>query len=115
MSLNCKQGDLAFIVSARNPENVGKIVTVAVALGPKARGDEFIYDGQQYVIETTGFYWIIEGSLTVRHFDDFGTPTKTASSSRAIAMDASLRPIRDSKGDDETLEWAPVPGKVKTE
>lgn len=28
-----------------------------------------------------------------------------------IAPDESLRPIRDNEGEDETLQWAPVPVK----
>jgi hypothetical protein len=36
--MNCKQGDLAFIVRATNPENIGKIVEV---VRPYVVGDEF--------------------------------------------------------------------------
>lgn len=89
MSLNCKPGDLARIISERETRLVGiadKIVKVTTICG-------FAFDGTAM--------WHYEGPGLVcacgcgRQVDGIG--------------DSLLRPIRGQDGDDETLAWAGLP------
>jgi hypothetical protein len=84
--MNCKQGDLAIVVSfATHPEHNGKIVR-CVRYKPYQSIDA----------------WVIDPPLESRfpHSSDW-------------AADRALRPIRDPGDDarDETLDWLPVPTK----
>ena len=84
--MNCKQGELGIVVAVRgvgdkNKGHIGKIVTAV----ERIHGDQ----------------WITEPVL----LDLDGT------SSWISLDDSELRPIRDSDGEDETLQWAPVPTK----
>lgn len=90
--MNCKQGDLAVVVKAALPQNVGLIVKV-VSLDPHWKEPIWILTEK---IARTGVS-LIDGSLT---------------SGIDRCRDACLRPIRDSDGADETLSWASVPNKV---
>jgi hypothetical protein len=84
--MNCKPGDLAVVVAVRgadqkNKAHIGKIVTAAERID----GNE--WKTEPLLIDLEGYFsWI---SLD----------------------DSELRPIRDNDGEDETLQWAPVPTK----
>ncbi|AMO23928.1 hypothetical protein GCM10027034_19850 [Ramlibacter solisilvae] len=81
--MNCRPGDLAVVISAKNKSNIGKIVRVGV-----------LYDGK-FVLEGSGsgpVWWI------------YATTRITWSNSkrkwrrvRGPAFDSQLRPIRPAK------------------
>jgi hypothetical protein len=88
--MRCRAGDLAVIIRAKHPDNLHKLVRVVRAIDPENR-DNFDLSGMG-----AGHKWVIEtlGSPFVRgpfRFND------------ALALDTSLRPIRDNDGVDETL------------
>ena len=88
MALNCKTSDLAIYVGKISPKDVGAIVCCV-----KFLGDQPIHGG--------GFGPMWEVYPPLRH-------------SPAIShwiVDSVLRPLRDNPGQDETLQWAPVPHK----
>lgn len=84
--MNCKPGDLAVIVKS-SAGNEGAIVKIVEFVGK---------------VQGWGGYdrWRIDRKLK----GDRGNLTDTA-------RDWNLRPIRDNDGEDETLQWAPVPVK----
>lgn len=84
--MNCKQGDLAVIVSSISGHE-GKIV----------RCVKFV----MFNLRNRGLTdcWITEPMLPNRE------------GAKVPCMDSQLRPIRDNDGEDETLQWAPVPTK----
>jgi len=86
--MNCKQGDLAILIKSY-AGNEGKIVRCIAHV----RRD-CAYEG---VVDA----WITEPMLT--NIDGEEIPT----------TDHRLSPIRDNDGEDETLQWAPVPTKEK--
>ena len=81
--MNCKQGDLAVVVKATNPQNIGRIVSV---LRP----------------------WIDSGTWVVRHH---GRPAVTGIGLywEPWCFDYELRPIRDIDGQDEMLRLVGLP------
>ena len=87
--MNCKQGDLAIYVGKISPMDNGAIVRCVRFLG-----DRNVYGG---------------GLAPMWEIDP---PLKNSPANRKEwASDRSLRPIRDNDGEDETLQWAPVPTK----
>lgn len=91
--MNCKQGDLAVIVHS-NAGNEGKFVT-CVRL---ASDEEVARAG--YSVRSGEPCWILDAELKL-----------TNNSKEKIGIDKWMRPIRDNDGEDETLQWAPVPTK----
>lgn len=95
--MNCKPGDLAVMVRASCPENVGRIVLVLP--------EDPYYDlrhGHVWFTQAANpapTAWAVDGTKTGR------------AKPKAHVPDAWLRPIRDPGEDarDETLEWLPVP------
>lgn len=83
--LNCKQGDLAFIVKSY-AGNEGKVVQ---CLRLVAGGSDWIEDGPRWEI-------------------DRGVPSKAGYLVFSVA-DSCLRPLRDSGGEDEMLRIAGRP------
>lgn len=84
MSLNCRPGDLAIVVStlgfkSLERRTLGRIVKV---LRPDVPRSPF------------GFMWEVEHHYIER------------------VADACLRPIRDNDGEDESFRWAPAPEKA---
>lgn len=100
--MNCKQGDLAFIVKS-SAGNEGKIVRCAVFLGN--------YDFK--ATDNTELAWGVVA-------DGLNLPSYTAGNHEwcrkygfdAVFSDSALRPIRDNDGQDETLTWAGKPKEV---
>lgn len=89
--MNCKQGDLAIIVkSVASPDDIGAIVRcVEFKPGPDGRAA-----------------WIVDRKVS---------PDAVIGGITYIGdwfLDASLRPIRDNDGEDETLTWAGKPEKA---
>jgi hypothetical protein len=87
--MNCKQGDLAVIVRDELLVDLGVIVRIVGLASEEGLDWEVICD---YKRLTT---W--DGMAEIAEPVDI--------------LDSSLRPIRDSDGEDETLQWAPVPTK----
>jgi hypothetical protein len=106
--MNCKPGDLAVIIreSKRKIGVLGKIVEV-LYLAP--RNDFLLPDGCKHIGAGAGLpMWVVK----------FATPVQVELSNKrfrntcyAAVADAVLRPIRDQPGEDESLQWAPVPGR----
>jgi hypothetical protein len=91
--MNCKQGDLAVIVRSR-AGNEGRFVT-CLRLASK---DELARAG--YWLHIDKPCWILDAAINV-----------TGGGQESIGLDEWMRPIRDNDGEDETLQWAPVPTK----
>lgn len=92
--MNCKQGDLAVVVT-NNFGNLGKLVTCLRF----ATGEDY----KKYKVEDPMEpAWVVDSLLMGSH--------------RLVPLvrDSSLRPIRDNPGQDETLSWAPVPKQKET-
>lgn len=106
--MNCKQGDLAIVVRAKNgqTEHLGKLVEVLYA-APLT--NHSLPDGFPHKASDPG-YWIVKFQSKIR--------VPVASHHRmaqyASVSDRALRPIRDNDGTDETLsdEWAGKPKKT---
>lgn len=108
--MNCKQGELAVIVSAVIKNNIGKIVKVvrpcvANEVFVSKTGEPIRFTGkvsQTWVVHCEGgLAWADEDGAFCEYFID------------RPFYDACLRPLRDNPGQDETLQWAPVPKKVE--
>lgn len=86
--MNCKQGDLALVIAAKDQQDkVGRIVTCEM-LVPR----DFVLRNQ-IATQKEGNWIVFDGRM------------------RWIHGDERLRPIRDNDGQDETLTWQPVPAK----
>ena len=89
--MNCKPGDLAIVVSAFNPVNLGRILHIGVFAG-----------------EVGGWR-----GTNRWHFDG-GSPLIGVNGGRSYTVkDICIRPIRDNPGQDESLQWLDVPSKSK--
>lgn len=88
MTLRCKPGDLCVIVSATNPQNRNRFVTVLP-------GEVHHIDGYEC--------WLVHSPTPMAVFG--------GRSHLVFVPDAWMRPIRDPGEDaqDETLQWQPVP------
>jgi hypothetical protein len=108
MKLNCKPGDLAYVVNSgvQTPGLAGRFVVVERF----ASGIECI-DGLRFV---TGYAsWVCRaaggGNLPAMGLLD----GQIVNVERRVIEDAILRPIRDPGDDaqDESLSWLPVPSR----
>lgn len=93
MTLRCKPGDLCVIVSATNPQNRNRFVTVLPGEVHHIQG----YDC--WLVHSPTPLVVLMGTQCPSH--------------HAFVPDAWMRPIRDP-GDgaqDQTLAWKPVPMK----
>ena len=107
--MNCKQGELAFIVKARDIRNIGKIVKI---LRPAIPNEEFLSTSKillRWTGECSGA-WVVHSDSPLLWLLDDGD---TLMFNDRVFYDAYLRPLRDNPGQDETLTWAPVPKKVE--
>lgn len=87
--MNCKQGDLAVVVTAKFfPEEIGKIVT-CVQFKPSLGEPAWIVDPPLGKDESRNGHFFKADWV----------------------FDSCLRPIRDNDGTDETLTWAGLPNK----
>lgn len=98
--MNCKQGDLAVVVSSANCKNFGKIVRCIRIATRKEKFDAMLFAFMDEV------FWVTDARLLLSFIAD-----KSPAGFTNLAMDSALRPIRDNDGEDETLQWAPVPTK----
>jgi hypothetical protein len=91
--MNCKQGDLAYIIKAIRPENIGKVVQCIECIGFYEQYSSFGLHGEVWWAPTSDYLWVIQNSGSIETF--FGT------SKEAVIPDSWLRPI---KTDPEDLE-----------
>ena len=92
--MNCHTGDLVRYVGANINQrpNVSGWIGVAV----------------DYVSDDLGHQcWLVRPALPGGEIRN-----KWTMSNGQLVVDEELRPIRETPGDDETLLWAPVPGKL---
>ena len=103
--MRCKPGDLAMIVRGNHAENIGVIVEVVrlAEIGLHTLPE----NGNTYA-EGSAPRWVIKShGRLLKH--SVGWPD----SLWHIARDCTLRPIRPSEGQDETLTWAGKPQEVR--
>ena len=96
--MNCKQDDLAIKVQSTEGAwiEVGAVVKVISFQGEKVG---LLANGR---LGHRGPRWLVEYN---------GSTVNPITGRNWTALDSQLRPIRDSDGEDETLQWAPVPTK----
>nr|WP_164465573.1 hypothetical protein [Burkholderia gladioli] len=96
--MNCKPGDLAYVVRARNAENVGAIVEV---LHVAVHGVDFVSSS-----DAPGHVWMVRSRRLLARATANGRPLPPALE-RPFA-DACLRPIGGVPVTDEVEDEAPV-------
>lgn len=88
--MNCKPGDLAFVIRSTTGSNIGKVCQV------------LSYGGQ----DKDGENWVVEFSEAIPAvIQSSGEKVLTR---RMWAPDAWLRPIRDNPGNEEWFKSAPL-------
>ena len=106
--MRCKAGDLAVITGAYHlhPNSCGALCRVLY----RANSGAFtLPDGAKTSDRLRPASWVIEAInpiVAALHGDGKMLPVKYA-----VCPDSRLRPLRDNPGQDETLDWAPVPHK----
>lgn len=95
--MNCKPGDLAYIVAPYARHGRGYFVTVE----RPARYTETLNGTNFYSANQPGAGWVCTGSVPA---NDRGVMY-----TRLVVSDRCLRPIRDQPGEDETIKWAGLP------
>lgn len=86
--LNCKPGDMAVVVTAHNPENIGTILRVIKA-----------HEDQNALVDFKGQHiWFVEAPRPMT----YNVGGKLVMRRRGAVPDAILRPIRGLPGADET-------------
>ncbi len=94
--MRCRAGDLAVVIRAQHPENIGRLVSVVERCYAQPCSDgrpAFNVDGDLYDPDGyTGVVWIVES---------LGSPFRSCNKlvMRAPAKDTSLRPLRDDEDD----------------
>lgn len=97
--MRCKQGQMAWVLKAANPQNVRKIVTVAQYIGYYNQGEKFMYNELECEAVITDNYWWVTTSPSTPFVTGFGETT------RAFIPDTHLEPFKpDVLDDDETTE-----------
>lgn len=102
-SMNCKKGDLAVTVALSNQtseaakRNAGRLVDVVRFVGRHEFGCGRV-GVDVWLCELLGGPVVAANGVSWR--------------GRVFICDVNLRPIRDNPGEDETLQWAPVPGQT---
>lgn len=93
--MNCKQGDLAYILFSLRPENIGRVVRVAEYIGKFSEREQFQFNGMLCQALVTDHYWWIEA-------DDLSIGL--GPSPRAYIADSWLRPIKPDEESQESKE-----------
>ena len=84
--MKCEQGDMAKIIHAMTPSNVGKIVHVAEYIGKFKKNESFEHNGNYCQAAVTDHHWWITA--------EFGLATQAGPASGAYIADSWLEPIR---------------------
>ena len=96
--LNCKPGDLAVVVTAHNPENIGTILRVIRA-----------HQDQNALVDFNGQHiWLAEAPRPMT----YKVSNKLVKRKKGAVPDAILRPIRGIPGDDGTRNFMTVNDEV---
>lgn len=107
MKLNCKPGDLAAVVVSPSGKNLGKIVRCLEFIPSGTKYKRRVGDLGEGTVNIADDSWHVDipiwRRLTARNY----------SYQEPICCDATLRPIRDQPGEDETLTWAGKPETLK--
>lgn len=111
--MNCKQGDLAFIVGAKlYPEINGLVVRCVRRINP---GEILrLSNGVQVAVRYDRTAdWLIESEGSLLPYAGLQRDQVTIHRTKWRPLgDAYLRPIRDTDAPDETLVWAGKPEQV---
>lgn len=106
MKLNCRPGDLAYAVSAKEtPEMIGRLVLVERLAGKEEYEPSGPTASPAWIVASVG-----RSALPIR----FRTAGPLVFRPQRPFSDAYLRPIRPQPDDaeDESFKWAPAPEKV---
>lgn len=102
--MNCKPGDLAVIVRDKDfPQNVGAFVEVLRAMNSN--------DIRNFP-ECGPCEWVVKPLTPIWGFDSDDDSSAVRDTNETTGDDFSLRPIRDSDGEDEMLRIAGKPQEV---
>lgn len=83
--MKCEVGDLAVIIQAVRPKNIGKIVIVEKYIGYFNEGDTFDFNGFKCTAHGTDHYWWVASEGLISLFGD---------SPKVYIPDTWLDPIR---------------------
>lgn len=95
--MKCTMGDLAYIINAIRPENIGLVVECKESIGYHLRGDIVDLMGERYIAIDSDNYWIISsptGDIT----------TQYGLSKISFIPDTWLEPIVPKKLDTDTTK-----------
>ncbi len=111
--MNCKQGEMAFVVRQMIADGMlGRVVTVVrpAVVGEKFKSTcggllmNFVEGGEG------GFAWVVEGASPLPWVPISGLMQgKTLFFKQRVVGDDFLRPILGQPGEDETISWAGKP------
>jgi len=92
--MKCEPGDLAKIILALNPVNIGKTVLVETYIGKFKKGEEFDFRGETCTALATDHYWWIAA--------EYGLKNRIGDTPKAYIADSWLEPIRPTHTVDTT-------------
>lgn len=84
--MKCEQGDLAKIILALNPTNIGKTVIVETYIGKFEKGEDFTFRGVTCQALASDHYWWIAA--------EYGLKNANGETPKAYIADSWLEPIR---------------------
>ena len=93
--MNCQQGDKAVIVFSVNPANIGRVVHVSEYISKFERNETFEAYGMPCMAVVHDHYWWIEAE---------DLDIQLGPSPRAYIADSWLRPLKDPKKKQATVE-----------
>lgn len=94
--MNCKQGDIAVLVRNLIRLKAGAIVTCV-----------------EFKAETLAWNKVFKTNIVVRNVWVVDIKPENPRCAVTVIEDRFLRPLRNNDGQDQTLTWAGLPGKVK--
>lgn len=92
--MRCEQGDIAKIILAINPTNIGKTVLVEEYIGHFKKGEDFDFRGITCMAVSTDHYWWIQA--------EHGLTNAYGDTPKAYIADTWLKPIRPKNTVDTT-------------
>jgi hypothetical protein len=91
--MNCKQGDLAYIIKALRSVNIGRIVTCKELIGKLNQEEPYMWNGEVYSAAISDNHWVVSCAS--------GLETLYGKSKEAVIPDTWLRPIKGDLLDSE--------------
>lgn len=92
--MKCEAGDLAKIILAMNPSNIGKTVLVETYIGKFNKGEDFVFNGITCKALATDHYWWVQA--------EHGLKNALGETPKAYIADSWLEPIRPTTTVDTT-------------